>query len=89
MSHDHEVLQVPTPGEGLRRRFYLNQNLNETPREFSGTRPRTGYGQASEAEKTCFGRGKLKKSVDVALQTLLLGYFCCNLVANLSGRVWQ
>ena len=24
LSHDHEVLQVPIPGEGLRRRFYLN-----------------------------------------------------------------
>ena len=30
LSHGHEVLQVSTPGEGLRRKFYLTQNLNQT-----------------------------------------------------------
>ena len=43
-SPDHEVLQVPTPGEGLRRRFYSNQNLNQTPCEFSVTATPAGEG---------------------------------------------
>ena len=33
-SHDLEVLQVSTPGEGLRRRFNLNQAPNQPPCEF-------------------------------------------------------
>ena len=37
LSHDLEVLQVSTPGEGLRRRFYLNQNPNQPPCEFCVT----------------------------------------------------
>ena len=35
MSHDGEVLQVSTPGEGVRRRFYLDRELYQNPCKIS------------------------------------------------------
>ena len=43
LSHDHEILQGSTQCKGSRRRFFLNQNLNQTPCEFS-VRPPSAVG---------------------------------------------
>lgn len=42
MSHDNEVLRVSTQGKDVRRNFNLNQNLNQTPYEFSVMIPAPG-----------------------------------------------